>query len=542
MEYQALYRQFRPEIFDDMIGQEHIVQALKNQIESGQVSHAYLFCGTRGTGKTSTARVLSRAVNCENPVNSNPCNECESCKSIANGMAIDVIEIDAASNTSVENIRDIRDEVMYPPTMLKYKVYIIDEVHMLSTGAFNALLKTLEEPPEHVIFILATTEYHKVPATILSRCQRFDFKRISSEDIKKRLSYVCQEKNVKIDEEALNVISYAADGSMRDSLAILDKCVSFTNGDISGQTVTKILGIADDKTLFEITDAIASNDVGTCLEKIEDTIREGRDPVLLTTYLIEHFRCLLIASLVKNPSAVLQMATERAQRFKQQAQMFKTDEITNIINKLSSLYKVQKESPNPKVMLEAGIVTLNLNDAPVSEKSAYYDMPPQQYYKPPVYEPQVNEPLAPAQTVCDVQIETKPEPKVQPKQEIKENTSKVDASKLTDLWIELIDTALKDRKMQLSSAMKSAAPVEQDGLFIILFEDNKKILKNMVDNLENAKYISGLLKQITGNEYSVRFVLRSESSLGDSAPKKVTTHSLEELAQKFPDIVTIEEE
>ena len=358
MEYQALYRQFRPEVFDDMVGQEHIVQALKNQIESGQVSHAYLFCGTRGTGKTSTARILSRAVNCENPKDANPCNECESCKSIMSGIAMDVIEIDAASNTSVENIRDIRDEVMYPPTMLKYKVYIIDEVHMLSSGAFNALLKTLEEPPEHVIFILATTEYHKVPATILSRCQRFDFKRIASSDIRARLKYVCDEKNVTVDDEALNVISYAADGSMRDSLAILDKCVSFSKGNITGEIVTKILGIADDNTLFEIADAISVNDLGTCLEKIEETIREGRDPILLTTYLIEHYRCLLIASLVNNPEEVLQMAKERAARFVEQAKKLSPENITDIIKKLSSLYKIQKESPNPKVMLEAGIVTL----------------------------------------------------------------------------------------------------------------------------------------------------------------------------------------
>lgn len=533
MEYQALYRQFRPEIFDDMVGQEHIVQALKNQIESGQVSHAYLFCGTRGTGKTSTARILSRAVNCENPVGSNPCNECESCKSIMAGLAIDVVEIDAASNTSVENIRDIRDEVQYPPTMLKYKVYIIDEVHMLSSGAFNALLKTLEEPPEHVIFILATTEYHKVPATILSRCQRFDFKRISSDDIKKRLKFVCDEKDVKIDDEALNVISYAADGSMRDSLAVLDKCVSFANGDISGEVVTKILGIADDNTLFEIADAISKNDVGVCLEKIEETIREGRDPILLTTYLIEHFRCLLIASLVKNPESVLQMAKERADRFAVQAKEFKVENITNIIKKLSSLYKVQKESPNPKVMLEAGIVTLNMPDAPTQKASYGYDPAPY-IPQPPAYEPAVYEapmPVNPPEIKQEENAQTQPE-----------TVSKIDSSKLTDAWIELIDAVARDKKMQLSSAMKSAMPVDKDGVFLIMFEDDKKFLKNMVDKPENTGYIKETLKNITGNDYSVRFVTRSESSLGDSAPKKAGMHSLEELAQKFPDIVTIEEE
>lgn len=536
MEYQALYRQFRPEVFDDMVGQEHIVQALKNQIESGQVSHAYLFCGTRGTGKTSTARILSRAVNCENPKDANPCNECESCRSIMSGTDMDVVEIDAASNTSVENIRDIREEVMYPPTMLKYKVYIIDEVHMLSSGAFNALLKTLEEPPEHVIFILATTEYHKVPATILSRCQRFDFKRIASSDIKSRLKFVCDEKGVTVDDEALNVISYAADGSMRDSLAILDKCVSFSKGNITGEIVTKILGVADDNTLFEIADAISKNDLGTCLEKIEETIREGRDPILLTTYLIEHYRCLLIASLVKNPEEVLQMAKERADRFVAQAKSLSAGNITNIIKKLSSLYKVQKESPNPKVMLEAGIVTLNINDEPVKKSNAGYGYeapvytPPVYDYAPPVYEaPTVEEKPEHTEAVVNT-----PTPEV-------ESTSGVDASKLTDLWIELIDTVARARKMQLSSAMKSAMPVEQNGMFIVMFEDDKKILKDMVNNADNIKYVKDLLKSITGNDYIVKFQLRSESSMGESAPKKVGTHSLEELAQKFPDIVTIEE-
>jgi len=536
MEYQALYRQFRPEIFDDMVGQEHIVQALKNQIESGQVSHAYLFCGTRGTGKTSTARILSRAVNCESQNHSNPCNECESCTSIMAGTAIDVVEIDAASNTSVENIRDIRDEVQYPPTMLKYKVYIIDEVHMLSSGAFNALLKTLEEPPEHVIFILATTEYHKVPATILSRCQRFDFKRISSEDIKRRLKFVCDEKNVKIDEEALNVISYAADGSMRDSLAILDKCVSFSNGDISGEVVTKILGIADDNTLFEIADAIADNNAGVCLEKIEETIREGRDPILLTTYLIEHYRCLLIAALVKNPERVLQMAKERADRFANQAKRFNVENITNIIKKLSSLYKIQKESPNPKVMLEAGIVTLNLPDMPVEKDVYSYNKvgynEPNKNYELPVYEvPVQTEPMQLSQEARTDSVEKQ-----------QESASKIDSSKLTDIWIELIDSVAQDKKMQLSSAMKSAMPVDKDGVFAIVFDDDKKFLKSMIDNSDNAKYIKQMLKNITGNDYVVRFVLRSESSFGEGAPAKTGMHSLEELAQKFPDIVTIEEE
>ncbi len=358
MEHQALYRTFRPETFSDLCGQEAIVTALKHQIENGTCAHAYLFCGTRGTGKTTTARLLARAVNCLNPIGAEPCNECEACKSIKNGTAIDVVEIDAASNTSVDNVRQIREEIAYPPMSLKRKVYIIDEVHMLSGGAFNALLKTLEEPPEYAMFILATTEYHKVPATILSRCQRFDFKRISGKTIADRLKYVCDESGAKYENDAISAVAYAADGSMRDGLSILEKCLSFSNETLTADAVANVIGTVDDSDLFRLSGAIADKNAAEAIEVCEKSIAEGRDPLLLTVYLMEHFRCLMVASMVKNPEEILQMNSERAQMFKLHSQKFALPQIIMILKSLSNVYKSQKETPNPKMMVEIGIAAI----------------------------------------------------------------------------------------------------------------------------------------------------------------------------------------
>lgn len=358
MEHQALYRTFRPETFSDLCGQEAIVTALKHQIENGTCAHAYLFCGTRGTGKTTTARLLARAVNCLNPIGAEPCNECEACKSIKNGTAIDVVEIDAASNTSVDNVRQIREEIAYPPMSLKRKVYIIDEVHMLSGGAFNALLKTLEEPPEYAMFILATTEYHKVPATILSRCQRFDFKRISGKTIADRLKYVCDESGAKYENDAISAVAYAADGSMRDGLSILEKCLSFSNETLTADEVANVIGTVDDSDLFRLSGAIADKNAAEAIEVCEKSIAEGRDPLLLTVYLMEHFRCLMVASMVKNPEEILQMNSERAQMFKLHSQKFALPQIIMILKSLSNVYKSQKETPNPKMMVEIGIAAI----------------------------------------------------------------------------------------------------------------------------------------------------------------------------------------
>ena len=276
MSYTALYRKFRPSTFDQVKGQDHIVQTLKNQINANRIGHAYLFCGTRGTGKTSVAKIFAKAVNCEHPVDGSPCNECETCRGITNGSAMNVIEIDAASNNGVDNIRQIRDEIQYSPSSGKYTVYIIDEVHMLSIGAFNALLKTLEEPPAYVIFILATTEPHKIPITILSRCQRYDFKRISIDTIAARLSELMEKESIEVEDKAIRYVAKAADGSMRDALSLLDQCIAFYLGQkLTYDNVLDVLGAVDNEIFSRLTRSVIDSDVTTSLNILDEIIMQG---------------------------------------------------------------------------------------------------------------------------------------------------------------------------------------------------------------------------------------------------------------------------
>ena len=295
MAYQALYRKWRPLEFEDVKGQEHIVTTLKNQIRADRIGHAYLFCGTRGTGKTTVAKIFAKAVNYEHPVDGSPCGECPTCKAIAEGRSMNVIEIDAASNNGVDNIREIRDEVQYSPTEGRYKVYIIDEVHMLSIGAFNALLKTLEEPPAYVIFILATTEAHKIPVTILSRCQRYDFHRISIETIAGRLSQLMEAEHINVEEKAIRYVAKAADGSMRDALSLLDQCIAFYLGqDLKYENVLEVLGAVDTAVFAEMLSYILKADTYACMQLLEQIIMQGRDLGQFVSDFVWYLRNLLL--------------------------------------------------------------------------------------------------------------------------------------------------------------------------------------------------------------------------------------------------------
>ena len=310
MSYTALYRKFRPVEFEDVKGQEHIITTLKNQIEANRIGHAYLFCGTRGTGKTTVAKIFAKAVNCEHPVNGSPCGECAMCRSIAAGTSMNVIEIDAASNNGVDNIREIREEVAYRPTEGKYKVYIIDEVHMLSIGAFNALLKTLEEPPEYVIFILATTEVHKIPITILSRCQHYDFKRISIETITDRMRDLMQEEQVEVEEKALRYVAKAADGSMRDALSLLDQCIAFYLGQkLTYDNVLEVLGAVDTDVFSRLLRSVIRRDVPKVLDIVDDLVMQGRELTQLATDFTWYLRNLLLVNTSDNIDDVLDVST-----------------------------------------------------------------------------------------------------------------------------------------------------------------------------------------------------------------------------------------
>ena len=369
MKYLALYRKWRPLIFEDVVGQEHIVRTLKNEITSGRLSHAYIFSGTRGTGKTSTAKILSRAINCTNPQNGNPCNECESCKGIISGTLLDVIEMDAASNNGVDDIRVIRDEAVFAPADLKYKVYIIDEVHMLSTSAFNALLKTLEEPPPHVVFILATTEAHKIPVTILSRCQRFDFKKISADHIKSRLNAVIKGEELNIDDDALSLVARLADGSLRDALSLLDQCTVSGKNHITLSDIEDMAGVTDNSALFTLSTCIANKDLSGALSSLSDVIMQGRDIKRLTEDIITHFRNLLICSVCKNPEKIMDSSEEAVAPFKNESSSFKADEIINIIKTFSASLAEQKTAISKRTSLEVAVIKLCSTDIDFSAEA-----------------------------------------------------------------------------------------------------------------------------------------------------------------------------
>ena len=359
MSYTALYRKWRPTSFEEVRGQDHIVKTLKNQINSGRIGHAYLFCGTRGTGKTSIAKIFARAVNCEHPVDGSPCGECSMCRQIAEGASLNVVEIDAASNNGVENIRDIREQVQYPPTDGRYRVYIIDEVHMLSIGAFNALLKTLEEPPSYVIFILATTEVHKIPITILSRCQRYDFKRISIDTIAGRLAELTQAEQIDVDDRALRYVARAADGSMREALSLLDQCVAFHFGEkLTYDNVLEVLGAVDNRVFSKLFQAVLASDTKACIREIEEMIIQGRDLSQLVNDFVWYMRNLLIAKTTDEPGDMLDMSEENLAVLKEEAAGVDTETLMRYIRIFSELSGQLRYASQKRILVEIAFIKL----------------------------------------------------------------------------------------------------------------------------------------------------------------------------------------
>lgn len=359
MSYTALYRKFRPTTFDEVKGQDHIVQTLKNQIHANRIGHAYLFCGTRGTGKTSVAKIFAKAVNCEHPVDGSPCNECDVCRGINSGSSMNVIEIDAASNNGVDNIRQIRDEIQYTPSSGKYTVYIIDEVHMLSIGAFNALLKTLEEPPSYVLFILATTEPHKIPITILSRCQRYDFKRISIDTIAGRLMELMEKENIEVEEKAIRYVAKAADGSMRDALSLLDQCIAFYLGQkLTYENVLEVLGAVDNEIFSQLTRSVIEGDVVSCIHLLDEMVMQGRELGQFVNDFIWYLRNLMLIKTSDGASDVIDASAERIQALKEEAAMVDTDVIMRYIRIFSELSGQIKYSSQKRILIEIALIKL----------------------------------------------------------------------------------------------------------------------------------------------------------------------------------------
>lgn len=359
MSYTALYRKFRPTVFEDVKGQEHIVTTLKNQIRSGRTSHAYLFCGTRGTGKTTIAKIFAKAVNCEHPVDGSPCGECAICRSIAAGTSMNVIEIDAASNNGVDSIRQIVEEVNYSPAEGKYKVYIIDEVHMLSIGAFNALLKTLEEPPAYVIFILATTEVHKIPITILSRCQRYDFRRISIDTIADRLKELTQKEQVQIEEKAVRYIAKVADGSMRDALSLLDQCIAFYfEQELTYDKVLDVLGAVDTEVFSRMLREILKGDAAAALGVLQDIVLQGRELSQFVTDFAWYLRNLLLIKSADGVEDIIDVSSDNLVRLKEEAELAENDTIMRYIRILSELSGQIRYATQKRILIEMAVIKL----------------------------------------------------------------------------------------------------------------------------------------------------------------------------------------
>lgn len=510
--HKALYRVYRPKNFNDVIGQEHIVRTLKNQIENNNVGHAYLFCGTRGTGKTSTAKIFSRAVNCKNLQDSEPCNECENCRDILEDKTMDVVEIDAASNNSVDDIRELRENVKYSPAKSKYKVYIIDEVHMLSQGAFNALLKTLEEPPSYVIFILATTEPHKIPATILSRCQRFDFKRVTVKDISFRMRYICEKEGIEADEKALNLIARNSQGALRDALSILDQCISFEGNKITYNDVIELLGSVNIEQLFDLADSIIKENTKKSLQILNDFIIWGKDVRNLVNDLIDHFRNLMVCKISNDLDEIISLPEETIDLLKQQAETIDTNNLIRILNILSETQDGMKISSNPRVLME---VTMMKIAQPMFDESkeALIKRIENLEQKIESGNIKVNN-ISTNKMVDNFEENNKLDDNTDEKQNenIEYESLKCDDVKLIQKsWKKILQKMKEDRSQVIRALLQDVDSfnISEDVLYII-FTDNYSFAKSKLDSPDTIQYIEKVIREILNRSFSVKIALKSQ--------------------------------
>lgn len=517
--HKALYREYRPLVFDDVIGQDHIIRTLKNQIKENSMSHAYLFCGTRGTGKTTTAKILSRAVNCKADDQGHPCNQCSSCQSILDSSNLDVIEIDAASNNSVDDIRELRDTVKYTPANSKYKVYIIDEVHMLSQGAFNALLKTLEEPPSYVIFILATTEPNKIPATILSRCQRFDFKRVSVGDLIDRMKLICQSESIDIDEDALRIIARNGQGSVRDALSILDKCLSFGGNILTGDQVLELLGGSDPDQLLKMAKSIMDSDVCKSMEMIEDYFMWGKDLRLLVEDITDFFRSLMMVKIFGQASDLVDLTRDQVQTMMALAKDIDTEEIIRILTILSDLSEKLRFSTNQRMTLEIYIMKLaspamDQSDQALAKRlekieklvedgriSINTNLSPDQVNQLALAQ-SVNQ--LPGQGYSGQDHVTKSSLDSGDKFDIIDDE---DLVLINENWDRFLDQMKVDKKMPLRAFLIQKHGLRyKNGILYIILEDKFEFAIERLEEEANKAYIQDTLSRICGLKIDLRFI------------------------------------
>ena len=517
--YRAFYRKYRPSTFTDVVGQQHITTTLENAVKSGKTSHAYLFTGSRGTGKTSCAKILSKAVNCLNPQNGNPCNECEICKGIDSGAILDIIEIDAASNNGVDNIRDLREEANFTPANAKFRVYIIDEVHMLSIGAFNALLKTLEEPPAHVIFILATTEVHKLPSTILSRCQRFDFKRIPPEDMATRLKEVAVKENLQLSDDGAMLIARIADGAMRDALSLLDRCSS-CEGVIDSAAVASSAGLAGREYIFELCDCILEKDSAKALEVIDKLYNDSCDMERLITELTSHFRNLMVSKAVKNFQDMIICSQGEIEIIREQSAKTTLATIMSCIDILTASASTMKQGANRRTSAELCIIRLctpsldsdinallrrisELESMVASGKITVNAQTPAPAKENVKLEPKAEPTSAPVQqetpkSAEPVKEEQKPEPKPvkEEKTIVPENTGTVPF----DIWPEVTEKLFAKDPSLIAMLTGSSAFVHQNKYLLI---KGSPVLELYLKTGDYSKIIREAVAEVTGKTYTL---------------------------------------
>lgn len=523
--HKALYRVYRPQKFEDVVGQEHITKTLRNQIENNNIGHAYLFSGTRGTGKTSTAKIFARAVNCLESKDQEPCNNCDVCKDILNDNIMDVVEIDAASNNSVDDIRELRESVKYSPTKAKYKVYIIDEVHMLSQGAFNALLKTLEEPPSYVIFILATTEPHKIPATILSRCQRFDFKRVTVKDITSRMKKICSEEDIEVEDKALNLIARNSQGALRDALSILDQCISFGDEKIEYNDVVELLGTVNIEQLFDLAQYIINQDTKESLKVLNEFIVWGKDIRNLINDLIDHFRNLMICKVSTDLDEIISLPDEIIDQLRSQADTVNNNDLIRILNILSTTQDNIKTASNPRVVAE---VTMMKIAQPMFDESKEALIKRIENLERVIESGNIK-----VTTVSESQKEESIT--IDNKEEVEyEQVKSEDVNLIEHAWKNILKSIKADKNMPVYALLGDVRDfnVYNSQLYLI-FDDNYGFAKTRLSSPETIDYIQNKIKEIVNRSFSVKIFLKSEVKNIDLDIKETANDKGEEILKNI---------
>lgn len=542
--YQALYRQYRPKTFDEVLGQKHITITLKNQIQKENIGHAYLFSGTRGTGKTSTAKIFSRAVNCLNLKDGDPCNECEICLGILDESIMDVIEMDAASNRGINDIRELRDKVIYPPTRAKYKVYIIDEVHMLTTEAFNALLKILEEPPKHLIFILATTEPEKLLPTILSRCQRFDFKRVTMLDIIGNMKSICDKLGIEVEDKVLNLIARNSDGAMRDALSLLDQCTSFSSGKITYDDATSILGIVNSDLILSMADDIIAKDLEKVLKSINDIIQNGKDIHQFIKDLIQHFRNLMIVKTSKIPKELVEIDEDSLERYLNQSKAISLNFILRGLDILTTADEKSKWSTQPRIILEMATIQLTKLDEELSleERVKKLEMGIRTEQKTLKEEKSKMESTSRERTPQisrEQPIGKEPEPLLE-KEIFVDDGKELEFETITKDWQSILQI-IKSKKMNIFALLKEGEPVSYSkDLLVIGYKEPFGFHKEAVSSPVNKDFVEQILSTHFKKKIEIKVEMITDKPKAKQEEKDDKEKAIQEVVDFFgKDIVEI---